>query len=70
MCPTCNLPPGSEEEDEPKYKWEFMVLLQDWKGHLLPVIIADEDADHLIGLAADKYSLPPLTLTSIQSSWC
>ena len=33
-----------------------MVLLEDSTGETLPVIIADEDADQLLGLQADKYS--------------
>ena len=59
LCPECNVPPSSAGTESP-YKWEFSLLLEDVNGDTLPVIIADEDAEELLGLQPDKYlSLKP-----------
>src|SRR5277367_192529 len=58
ICPRCSLPPNAEGDEVP-YKWEFMLLLEDCHGDMLPVIVADEDADQLLQLPADKSPPPP-----------
>jgi len=59
LCPGCNVPPSSANDENP-YKWEFNLLLEDVDGECLPVIIADENAEELLGLQPDKYPLPHL----------
>jgi hypothetical protein len=58
VCPNCCVPPSSGDGDDNPYRWEFKLLLEDTEGDKLAVIVADEEAEHLLNLQADK-SVPP-----------
>jgi len=57
VCPWCSCPPTSED-GESGFKWEFHFLVEDTQGHTLPIIVADEEAEQLLSLKADKYPTP------------
>ena len=70
ICPRCSLPPNAEDDEVP-YKWEFMLLLEDCQGDTLPVIIADDDADELLQLPAEKsHPSPDPSATAVTNLLC
>jgi len=51
VCPHCATPAGTVGDP---YKWQFYLWVEDEMGSMLPLIVADDEAEYLLSLKPDK----------------